>query len=471
MNPNNLNIKPIQNQEVLKSVEILKKTIKEGNGILKFFETISNLETENSLTAEDIRKCSSPQSVNTFFPTSPIKSRKTSIGVDNSTTKFNNTKVLSFIRYSLLMKFQVLWKYIKQLYNHVNYEMNDIIDSYLHCIIYVLSMSTIIEDTLARAEDVNNKGKITKKGKKYAMNVIFKVRLYLINLLNDLKVITADEILMKYHPIFTTHDPKYNQNKKQKIPKKFLDIEELINNELKKYSSNSNGDDQVLRGYLQKKRENEKFVSWKKKYFLLTHKALMYCDKEISNNFSNISTAKFLMFCDYDCIERIPEEEVKKKYCMRLFSLQDPRQSILLAASDEVEEILWFNQIRDKMFINSNIFTHEDDSTIPINEGDQFRNITNDELKDLVRLINLEEKIKTNLVKYIFIDKMNEIIKRISNNNIGSSEDISDNDDKKILVKLEKLRNDDMDYFLSITTDYKQDDFLINLLYEINIHC
>jgi len=50
---------------------------------------------------------------------------------------------------------------------------------------------------------------------------------------------------------------------------------------------------------------------------------------------------KFLMFCDYDCIERVSEEVAKKKYCMRLFSHQDPKQSILLAANSELEEILW----------------------------------------------------------------------------------------------------------------------------------
>jgi len=34
------------------------------------------------------------------------------------------------------------------------------------------------------------------------MDVIFRLRLYLINLLNDLKFVAADEILMKYSVIF-----------------------------------------------------------------------------------------------------------------------------------------------------------------------------------------------------------------------------------------------------------------------------
>jgi len=61
----------------------------------------------------------------------------------------------------------------------------------------------IIEDRLASKEEaVSGKAKITVKGKKYVMDVIFRLRLYLINLLNDLKFVAADEILMKYSVIF-----------------------------------------------------------------------------------------------------------------------------------------------------------------------------------------------------------------------------------------------------------------------------
>jgi len=63
---------------------------------------------------------------------------------------------------------------------------------------------------------------------------------------------------------------------------------------------------------------------------------------------------KFLMLCDYDCIKQVSEEEVKRKFCMRLFSHQDPKQSILLAASDEFEELVWVNIIR--LFIVSSSF-------------------------------------------------------------------------------------------------------------------
>ncbi|OUM64169.1 hypothetical protein PIROE2DRAFT_60848 [Piromyces sp. E2] len=221
-------------------------------------------------------------------------------------------------------------------------------------------------------------------------------------------------------------------------------------------------DELAMKGYLQKKRETEKFMSgFKKKFFILTHKALMYSDKEVS---ANSTIGKFLMLCDYDCIEQAREEDVKKKFCMKLFSRRDPKQSILLAASDEFEEILWFYQIRDKMYINSSYFTREEDN-IPEDiqdENEQYRNYTEKELNELLRLINVEEKIKTNIVKYIFINKMKEIAKKIPNQESESTNEVED-DQEKIVMKLEKLRNEEMDLFLSITTKYKREDFMINI--------
>ncbi|ORX47315.1 hypothetical protein BCR36DRAFT_295772 [Piromyces finnis] len=261
-------------------------------------------------------------------------------------------------------------------------------------------------------------------------------------------------------------DIKTLQSKKQKNSKRLTEITNLVENELKNYPSYKNIDDRVMKGILQKKKENEKFMSgYKKKYFVLTHKALMYSDKEMS---SNSTIGKFLMFCDYDGIKHVSEEEVKKKFCIRLFSHRDPKQSILLAASDELEETLWFYQIRDKMYINSSYFTKEEEDIEEDiqDESEQYKNLTNDELNELVRLINVEEKVKTNFVKYIFISKMDEIVKKLSNNenqeyNIG---DKLEEDEKKTVLKLEKLRNDNMDLFLSITTDRKQEDFMLFLV-------
>jgi len=79
-------------------------------------------------------------------------------------------------------------------------------------------------------------------------------------------------------------DLKSLQNKKQKNSKRLSEIINLIEDELKKYTMDNNINDFVMKGSLQKKRENEKFMSgFKKKYFVLTHKALMYSDKEISS--------------------------------------------------------------------------------------------------------------------------------------------------------------------------------------------
>eukprot|EP00833_Pecoramyces_ruminatium_P017218 jgi/Orpsp1_1/1191250/evm.model.d7180000084381.1 len=417
MNNNNIKIKPISNPEALQVVELLKKIIKEGNGILNFIETVSNIEIENPNNYESIKKCTSPsQRPVTMFSTSPIKSRKSlSSGIytsDNGKTKFNNRKILTFVKYSLIMKLQGLIKHIKQWDNIISIDTSDIVENCLQCVVFVVSMSIIVEDTLASTEEgVNDKGKITVKGKRYIMNTIYKIRLYLISLINNIKTVTADDILYKYHPQLLEKDLIA---RKQKTLKKISDINNIINNELQNYSSNGKNNDQVLKGYLQKKKENEKFMSgFKKKYFILTHKALMYSDKEISSN-STLGTSKFLMFCDYDGIERVQEEQAKRKYCMRLYSSKDPNQSMFLAAGDEIEEILWFNEIRDKMYINSNYYTSEDEN-VTESESERYHNISDVELNDLIRLINLEEKIRTNIMKYIFINKMNEIIRKISN--------------------------------------------------------
>jgi len=363
MNNNNVKIKPISNPEVLQIIEVLKTIIREGNGIFNFIETVSNLEVENPMNYESIKRCESPtQNTVTIFSTSPIKSRKSISGVystDSGTTKFNNRKILTFVKYSLIMKLQNLVKYITQWDNLVSIDTSEIIECCLQCVIFVVSMSVIIEDIYASNEEgANDKGKITVKGKRYIMNTIYKIRLYLISLINDIKTATADDILFKYHPHLL--DNKDLTTRKQKSIKIISDINNIINNELKNYSSNGKNNDHILRGCLQKKNENEKFMSgFKKKYFVLTHKALMYSDKEITEN-TTLGMTKFLMFCDYDSIERVQEESIKKKYCMRLFSSKDPNQSIYLAAGDEIEEILWFNEIRDKMYINSKYYTSED---------------------------------------------------------------------------------------------------------------
>jgi len=49
-------------------------------------------------------------------------------------------------------------------------------------------------------------------------------------------------------------------------------------------------------------------------------------------------------------------------------------------------------------------------------ESDEYRNITDDELNTILRLINKEEKVKINLLKYVYINKMNEIIQKITPN-------------------------------------------------------
>jgi len=111
MNQINIKVEPVTTAEVKQLIEILKRIIKEGNGILKFFEKVSSLETETPVDYETL-KCQSPTqnpTVSTMFSTSPIKSRKSSAGMSpDKSIKFNNTKVLSFVKYSLLMKFQVL---------------------------------------------------------------------------------------------------------------------------------------------------------------------------------------------------------------------------------------------------------------------------------------------------------------------------------------------------------------------------
>jgi len=49
-------------------------------------------------------------------------------------------------------------------------------------------------------------------------------------------------------------------------------------------------------------------------------------------------------------------------------------------------------------------------------ESDEYQNITDDELNTILRLINKEEKVKINLLKYVYINKMNEIIQKITPN-------------------------------------------------------
>jgi len=52
------------------------------------------------------------------------------------------------------------------------------------------------------------------------------------------------------------------------------------------------------------------------------------------------------MFCDYNCIELIPEEDDKDRkknrlVRIRLFSGQDPKQAFLIKSNDEIEALLW----------------------------------------------------------------------------------------------------------------------------------
>jgi len=77
------------------------------------------------------------------------------------------------------------------------------------------------------------------------------------------------------------------------------------------------------------------------------------------------------------------------------------------------------------MYINSSYFTREDEdiSEDIQDDSEQYRNLTNNELNELVRLINIEEKIKTNLVKHVFISKMNDIVKKISNQESDETND------------------------------------------------
>jgi len=284
---NNINIKPITDGEVLQLVKSLKEIIKRGNEILKLFDKVARRGIEKPAnTCSSAVSTQSPLS-NSVFSASPIKlTRKTSVtslANDSGKKNFNNTKVLSFVRFSLLSILIKITTGIKQLDNLTIFDTSEIVDACLQCVIYALSISTIIEDTIESHEnDINDKGKLSIKGKKYIMGVIYKIRLYLVSMLNDIKTVSADEILLKYrNESQSSLIDKEIKSRKQKISKKLSDINEIIENELKNYSTKKN--DVVLRGFLQKKRENEKFMSgFKKKYFMLTHKALMYCDKEIT---------------------------------------------------------------------------------------------------------------------------------------------------------------------------------------------
>jgi len=152
-NTNYSNIKPITSTETVYLMDVLRKSIKEGNGIIKFLNTVANLETETPVNYEYFKKMQSPsQTPTTIFSTSPIKTRKGSSGlyssVDNPTTKFNNSKILTMVRFSLLKKFQTLVKYVNQLSDKVTYDINDIIESCLQCVIIVVSMSVVMNNII-----------------------------------------------------------------------------------------------------------------------------------------------------------------------------------------------------------------------------------------------------------------------------------------------------------------------------------
>jgi len=470
MNRSNIKVDPLTIPEIRNLIDLVKKAINEGNAILNLFDFFLNMKTETpiSTASSDV-----PISPNVMFLLSPVKPVRKNIYPinDGSTVKFNNTTILSLMKYSLLTKFQKLFVPINKVYEIVDFEMNSVIDKFLECLLIISSMSIIIEDNLVGTESVNGKAKITVKGKKYIMDIIFQVRLYLIKILTDLKFNATEEILYNYQTDSLHHIFKSKQ--KGKINKIHY-INDIINKELSDYPQKKiTGDnDLVLKGFLHKKRENEKFKGgWKKKCFILTHRALMYSDKEIV---VGSTMGKFLMFCDYDCIERVSEEVAKKKYCMRLFSHQDPKQSILLAANSEIEEVLWFNQIRDKMYINTSFFIQKEGikekekENENGNESEKYRNYTKDELSEILKYINLEEKVKTKIITYVFLKKMDEIVKSAPNNDSKPINLYIPKDKKDLLVKLEKLRNENMDSFLSITTNNKQEDFMINLIHKTN---
>jgi len=465
---NNIKVDPLNAPEIQVLMDMIKKAINKGNSILNFIDDFSNIPTETPLHSVNNDLPMSPMSPSYFFA-SPIKTRKYSgiYSLDGSSTKYNNSHALIFVKYLLLNELKELFHYIKGVYKIVNFEMNDLIDKFLQCIIIVVSMSIVIEDSLASTEGIDGKVKFSVKGKKYVMDVLFRLRLHLINILNELKYNASEEILFTYKKNLLNSDAKFQMEKKAE---KINVIDNIISREIKDYFNIKNGsnNDQILKGNLYKRKKNEKFITkgWVKKYFILTHRALKYSDND------NSKDGRILMFCDYNCIELIPEEDDKDRkknrlVRIRLFSHQDPKQTILIKSNDEIEALLWFNQIRDKMYINSPFFLNEvnEDEKDDVNE--KYRNLTNEELRDLVKYISVEEKIKTNIIKYTFLKKMDEIAKSAPNQEPVNN--YTPTDSKDLLVKLERLRNENMDLFLSITTDNKQEDIIINIMHKKKI--
>jgi len=141
---NNIKVDPLTAPEIQVLMDMIKKAINKGNSILNFIDDFSNIPTETPLHSVNNDLPMSPMSPSYMFA-SPIKTRKYSgiFSLDGSSTKYNNRHALIFVKYLLLNELKELFHYIKGVYKIVNFEMNDLIDKFLQCILIVVSMSIV----------------------------------------------------------------------------------------------------------------------------------------------------------------------------------------------------------------------------------------------------------------------------------------------------------------------------------------
>jgi len=147
MNRSNIKVDPLTIPEIRNLIDLVKKAINEGNAILNLFDFFLNMKTETpiSTASSDV-----PISPNVMFLLSPVKPvrKNTHLINDGSTVKFNNTTILSLMKYSLLTKFQKLFVPINKVYEIVDFEMNSVIDKFLECLLIISSMSIVCNNIL-----------------------------------------------------------------------------------------------------------------------------------------------------------------------------------------------------------------------------------------------------------------------------------------------------------------------------------